>query len=234
MKMDNPWNINSIYELQFFNCPSCIFKNNSKQEIVNHAYQFHPESIDFLTNINDNSLLDIICPWSENLTKIKTEPKDELWNTNFIKVEDPGCSNEPQLHLDSHFMSEYSNSPIENSNAFESNEPFLSEGKIEEPNKKVHEGPKVFKCDKCDKSYNHLSTLRDHIERVHEGIKKHKCIKCNYACSRASLLKKHIETVHDGIKKHKCDHCEKSFGQTWNLKQHIDSVHIGQWLSIFC
>ena len=155
IKMANPWNINSIYELQFFNCPSCIFKNNSKQEIVNHSYQFHPESIDFLANISDNSLSDVICPWSENLTKIKSEPKDESWNTDFIKIEDPGCSNEPQLHLDSHFMSEYSNAPgsEDNSNvdyseelsnnAFESNEPFLSEIKIEEPNKKVHEGPKL-------------------------------------------------------------------------------------------
>ena len=53
--MENPWNINSIYELQYFNCPSCIFKNSSKQEMVNHAYECHPESVNFLTQINDDS-----------------------------------------------------------------------------------------------------------------------------------------------------------------------------------
>ena len=63
--MENPWNIESIYELQYFNCPSCKFKNYSKQKIVSHAYEFHPESIDFLIKINDNSLNDVICPWSK-------------------------------------------------------------------------------------------------------------------------------------------------------------------------
>ena len=55
--MENPWNIKSIYELQYFNCPSCLFKHQSKQEIVNHAYESHPTSINLLlTNIKDDSL----------------------------------------------------------------------------------------------------------------------------------------------------------------------------------
>ena len=74
MSTDNPWNINSIYELQFFNCPSCFFKDISKQEIINHAYEVHPESIDFLDNIKDNSLSDIVCPW--NLDVVKSEEND--------------------------------------------------------------------------------------------------------------------------------------------------------------
>ena len=74
MSTDNPWNINSIYELQFYNCPSCVFKDISKQEIINHAYEVHPESIDYLYNINDNSLSDIVCPW--NLDEIKSEEND--------------------------------------------------------------------------------------------------------------------------------------------------------------
>ena len=66
---ENPWNIDSIYKLQFFICPSCIFKDHSKQEIINHAYEIHPDSIDFLSNIRDNSLTDIICPWNDNEIK---------------------------------------------------------------------------------------------------------------------------------------------------------------------
>ena len=58
--MENPWNIQSIYDLQYFNCPTCLYKNHLKQEFINHAYYFHPESIEHLTNINDNSLIDII------------------------------------------------------------------------------------------------------------------------------------------------------------------------------
>ena len=68
LQMENPWNVQSIFEFQYFNCPSCDFKNNSKQEFVNHAYEIHPESMDFWMNINDNSLLDIQCPWNELIT----------------------------------------------------------------------------------------------------------------------------------------------------------------------
>ena len=62
--MENPWNIQSIYELQYFNCPACDFKNHSKQQFVNHAYEFHPDSIEFLINIEDNSLSELVLPWN--------------------------------------------------------------------------------------------------------------------------------------------------------------------------
>ena len=68
-KMTNPWNIVSIYDLQYFNCPSCNFKNHSKQEIVTHAYECHPESIKFLTKISDDSLNDVIFPWNNLIIK---------------------------------------------------------------------------------------------------------------------------------------------------------------------
>ena len=69
--MTNPWDINSIYDLQFYNCPSCVYKDQSKQEIIYHAYEFHPDSVDFLVKIKDDSFTDIICPW--DTTKIKNE-----------------------------------------------------------------------------------------------------------------------------------------------------------------
>ena len=65
--MDNPCNIESIYELQYFTCPTCIFKNHSKQEIINHAYETHPESIECLKNIKDEALKDLVLPWNENI-----------------------------------------------------------------------------------------------------------------------------------------------------------------------
>ena len=46
--MENPWNIQSIYELQYFNCPSCVYINRCKQDFINHAYEFHPDSIHHL------------------------------------------------------------------------------------------------------------------------------------------------------------------------------------------
>ena len=64
---ENPWDITSIYELLFFNCPSCNFKVNSKQKqnFVNHAYETHPESVYCLSDIQDGSISDIILPWQD-------------------------------------------------------------------------------------------------------------------------------------------------------------------------
>ena len=58
-EITNPWNIHSFFELQYWICPTCSYKNRSKQEMVNHAYEYHPESVYFLNNINDNSLTGI-------------------------------------------------------------------------------------------------------------------------------------------------------------------------------
>ena len=76
-EIQNPWHIQSIYELQYFICPSCTFKDHSKQEIINHTYEFHPDCIQFLSNITDNSLHDIVCPWIEPKTEIKEEYVEE-------------------------------------------------------------------------------------------------------------------------------------------------------------
>ena len=72
--MENPWNIESIYELQYFNCPSCVFKDRTKQELINHAYDNHPECIDYLIKINDKSLIGVMLPWNSQVHEIKTEP----------------------------------------------------------------------------------------------------------------------------------------------------------------
>ena len=53
--MENPWSIQSIEEFQYFNCPSCFFKDKSKQGFVNHACENHPESIEHLKEIQDKA-----------------------------------------------------------------------------------------------------------------------------------------------------------------------------------
>ena len=63
--MENPWNIQSLYEMQYYNCPSCEFKNQSKQMFVYHAFEFHPNYVHLWSNITDDSLKDVICPWEE-------------------------------------------------------------------------------------------------------------------------------------------------------------------------
>ena len=89
--MANPWHIQSIYDFQYFNCPSCIFKNHSKQEFVNHVYNIHPNFIDHLFNVEDNSLEDIIFPnieiKEEQFSEEPSENALESEKSLFVKVE---------------------------------------------------------------------------------------------------------------------------------------------------
>ena len=46
-KIESSWNVDSLYEFQYFNCPKCAFKHISKQEFVHHTFNFHPESVEY-------------------------------------------------------------------------------------------------------------------------------------------------------------------------------------------
>ena len=90
---ESPWNIQSIYDLQYFNCPSCAYKNIMKQEFINHAYNFHAEAIQFLRNIKDGSINDIEIPLvKDEDSDLKPELLDtnisDLTNGLVIKIEE--------------------------------------------------------------------------------------------------------------------------------------------------
>ena len=83
LENENPWNIQSIYELQYFNCPSCNFKNQFKQKFLIHANESHPECIPYLSTIPDDSLNDVICPWKSTEFDLKQEEdEDQKINLN--------------------------------------------------------------------------------------------------------------------------------------------------------
>ena len=93
--MENPWNVQSLKEFQFFNCPSCVFKNHSKQEFINHAYEDHSEFVYNLKNINDDSFVDVICPWNEPISQIKIEELTDIDESIKTEEIDPlGIDNE--------------------------------------------------------------------------------------------------------------------------------------------
>ena len=63
-QIENPWDVESVFDYLFFNCPTCFYKSSLKQNFVNHSFHTHPESIDYFKKISDNSLNDIILPKS--------------------------------------------------------------------------------------------------------------------------------------------------------------------------
>ena len=90
-KEESLWNVESIYEFHYFNCPSCSYKNVLKQNFVNHSFTNHPESANYLKKISDGSLYDIISPWESSYKgeDIETENfKNEINDNLELQVED--------------------------------------------------------------------------------------------------------------------------------------------------
>ena len=100
MKDEFPWNVQSLYDLQYFNCPSplCIYKNNSKQQFIDHAYHFHPEADQYLRNINDGSISDVDIPEDNKFEPSyyeldsKHENLDDLTKDTNTQIVDPKLS----------------------------------------------------------------------------------------------------------------------------------------------
>ena len=214
-QMVNPWNICSIYELQYFNCPSCVFKISSKQEFIDHVYEIHPDAIDYLIKINDNSLSDINCPWSE----IKKEEINEISTYTSSNTHKKSISEEnsvdQSLRID--VKTDFLEDNFTEIESEELNDPLNIE--LEDSN---------FKCKKCEKIFVSKIQLKKHIEITHQGIKNHECEHCEKIFSLSENLKRHIKIVHEGRKDYRCNDCEKFFANSTNLKTHMKNVHKGQ------
>ena len=247
-KEENNWNIKSLYDLQYFNCPSCPYKNNLKQEFVNHAHIFHPESNKYLRNIADDSISDVYIP-STNSTEIKElDPikeehiiSDENVDQNFshtnsvvlmenFKKEDYYCDlcdlylcnqNSFQEHQESVHYIKYDH--VDENFHIDHVEDFYDETK-----NILSDNAQVFKCESCSKSFSMQHNLKRHIQITHEGHRDYKCESCGKSFTRSHHLKQHIHTIHEGLKDYECESCGMSFSQSHSLKQHIHTIHEGR------
>ena len=235
-KIENPWNVQSIYELQYFNCPTCDFKNPLKQALITHAFELHPEAVEHLSNIDDGSLDDVNCPWT--LPKIKSETPPEPENP----PETPGEYFEYNINLDydqEELDLDYNDfiEPLPLPDSFKSEgeedyKPVLKKPKKKkikkqngETTENKEEAVRKHVCNQCPKAFPNPSKLKRHIAQVHEGLRKYQCDECDQTFYDKNNWNDHLNTVHKDEKKYFCDKCDKAFGRLDKLKSHITCVH---------
>ena len=176
--MRNIWDFQSIYELQFFNCPACDYKDESKQEFVDHMCKIHPESINHLIlNIQDGSLDDILCPWNK---------KDENTEIIDIDVKEEGFVNEEPTEDE-----EFVNEEMIEDDRFEEEEENFSSIKSE-PVVKIYEHSK-------DKPPAVFNASNKYFKEITSELRKEKCNHCGLKFPHKEVLQKHISVVHGGI-----------------------------------
>ena len=169
--MKNPWNIQSIYEFQFFNCPTCTFKNHSKQEFVNHAYELHPDSVSYLSNVNEiESFLDVICPWKtkdtndqESVLKrpIRIPLKTKRITENSVNFKECFVTISRVIPNSCKICNKY----FSNKHTYKDHMKSHDEKSVEDQTPNI-----LKKCNECDDAYYTFSELEKHFALVHERV----------------------------------------------------------------
>ena len=87
----SPWDVESLYEFQYFNCPTCPYKHHSAEDFVDHAFNTHQESKNHFINIsNHDSFSDIWPPWKYgSMNNFINHLKNELNENEVIICEGP-------------------------------------------------------------------------------------------------------------------------------------------------
>ena len=189
----DPWNVQSIYDLQFFNCPSCEFKDFSKQDFINHAHLSHFGSIKHLMNIKDGSLDDIFCPWNHQSNENNLEEKDnntdiinefkvdidennihfdendiEENNDNLFQIHKVGEEEEDNTNVDSSFYFEDETNEIDIKPSIIIPQIDKTKCKLTVQLEQIQLG--YFECAHCEKIFEYEVLLNIHCREYH-GIK---------------------------------------------------------------
>lgn len=84
---------------------------------------------------------------------------------------------------------------------------------------------KTYRCDLCNKSYSHSSSLTKHLKK-HDNCETslYTCSICNKKCLSKRDLNTHVLT-HSGVKSYTCPICDSSVARKSSLVRHIRKGH---------
>ena len=206
------WNYKSLYDFQFFNCPTCIFKDHSKQEFVSHVFENHPEIGKTLKSITDDSIKGVIFPWNSEEETLKKSEKIQIDINSEKEDYDQNKSMRKKVPKK------------------------LKERKKKQP------GTSEGICPICKENIGRGKKLEIHLETVHKKLIKippkprksylkkkcfdpndENCPICNENIGdQISELKEHVKEKHQRIL---CNICQRHFAKTLTLKRHVNAIH---------
>ena len=227
----NPWNIQSIYQFQFFNCPTCLFKDNSKQEFINHALKLHPESEANLSKICDGSLQDINWPFDKVTDTLDTchETETDLNHPDEQTSSEITLKSEAEEYLEEignqHYFENQSDLTFKEENIAE----LKDTTEKESGNKLIASEPEIVttkvqgKCHDCLMPLRSFLSMEDH--KLHcKTLQDKICEVCKQQFKDIAKLKSHRLKEHK-VKTFNCDKCSKIFQLRCLLSDHKKNVH---------
>ncbi|CAG9789650.1 unnamed protein product [Diatraea saccharalis] len=84
----------------------------------------------------------------------------------------------------------------------------------------------VFKCSKCERPYDKLSSLRYHVKTKHYNIPRFPCSYCSEGFMTPAPLTIHKLKEHNVDDRFKCNACKGTFNTRVQLRKHINNFHM--------
>ena len=224
---ENVWNVESIYEFYYFNCPSCPYRNEFKQDFVNHSYNSHPESVNYLKKISDGSLNDITSPWKLFGEEITEKFKNDINEILELQDEDNGQMENEEEFLENKYEDKESiDIKVQDNLEISDNEEFANLSKhVYEDSFEMKVETLISDDDKKGSDENSPMEAESSTAMKNEATSEHKCDTCGESFSRPMFLKKHMNTVHETHFDNKCAFCDKWFQDSKNLWTHNYKYH---------
>ena len=242
---ENPWGaVNTLEDFQFYCCPECDLKEQTKDKFVKHALENHTECKEYIVNLmikpelyeeEDYSIIEKIdCTSHYDFTEksaTKSEIKQDFINNAEAPDDDKllldNCDDNFEesrfssdlLHVEKKpkklMKTKHSTNDLNGNNNMEENT--ITKFKMSRR--------KLNSCQECGKTYPGKYLLTRHIDVVHKGLKPFKCEHCGKNYTASHILSNHIKSIHEGRRDFKCELCQKSFSLQSNMITHIQMVH---------
>jgi len=206
----NPWAVSSIFDFNFFCCPECEIKSQSKQDFVDHISSYHTWALEILRFISDGSLDDIDFPSDGSIqleVKKESTKYSELLSTEIeIQEYKPDIAD---LDTDDEI----------------SDKKYIKSAKVVKTKSKWAKYTKEFKCVTCSEKFLKRSQLQNHYDEAHEGKYPYECTICDYKSATKPTLRNHVDQVHEKKRPFKCEVCAKDFFSKVQLRIHTVAKH---------
>ena len=229
------WYVKSLFDFQFYVCPSCDFKHNSKQEFVTHALETHSEPFlkNCIPNVRDESLNDVNFNEVDSnnhenediekyvdITDVEKEtPKSLITNDEkdiFVEVNDEAV-NDDQAPM----FKDYGDTIII------STEQETAEDEHENESQNYIQGAKKEKSDVLDVKEDIpivSESKKPKLEQVENNDEPITCNLCSARFVARSYLKMHMKLLHENAT-HKCQFCKVPLRTLAQLKSHMKMKH---------
>ena len=211
----------------------CDFKDHSKQEYIEHAFDCHKEAINNLKNIKDGSIDDIKLPDIPNEKKQRDDIKKDSVGKDKSKEKCELEKKKAQLK-DSNEEEYMVEKIVDKCQSSDGCIEYLLKWKGYADKYNTWEPKEHLFCD--DLIENFEKDYKDKENKVITDLKSKKknqklsCDQCPKMFRVKYVLDYHKWRAHDGPKpekRHRCTQCEKTFYNISNLNTHVSVFHEG-------